>query len=71
MKPKKSKPPTGATAREERTQDGRTRPAGAPLDKDAAESYNEVQPERFKGDARSSIEAAVADPDVDDTIGGE
>lgn len=51
--------------------DGTTRPPEAPLTKDLSDAYNDVQPARFKGGARSSIEAAMTDPDMDDTIGGE
>ncbi len=50
---------------------GKTRPVGAPLDKELTDTFNEVQPERFRGDSRSSIEAGAVDPDVDDSIGGE
>jgi hypothetical protein len=60
MKPKTPKPA-----------DGKTRPADAPLDEGAAESFEEVEPEGFKDDPRASIEAAIADPDVEDTEGGE
>ena len=51
--------------------DGETRPADAPLDEGSAESFREVEPAGFKDHPRSSIEAAVADPDVDDSEGGE
>ena len=51
--------------------DGKTRPPNAALNEGAAESYREVQPEGFKDHPRSSLEAAVVDPDVDDSIGGE
>ena len=51
--------------------DGKTRPPDAPLDEGAAESFREVEPMGFQDDPRSSIEAAVVDPDVDDSEGGE
>jgi hypothetical protein len=51
--------------------DGKTRPPEAPLDEGAAESFRAVEPEGFKDHARSSIEAAVVDPDVQDSEGGE
>jgi hypothetical protein len=51
--------------------DGQTRPPDAPLDAGAAESFREVEPEGFKDHPRSSIDAAVSDPDVDDSEGGE
>ena len=54
-----------------KTPDGETRPANAPLDEGAAESFRAVQPEGFKDHPRSSIDAAVSDPDMDDTEGGE
>ena len=66
MKFKKPKPKTVAAPR-----DGHTRPPEEKLDKDASDSFNEVQPARFRGNPRSSIEAAVVDPDVEDSIGGE
>ena len=50
---------------------GETRSPDAPLNEGAAESYQEVQPAGFKDHPRSSIEAAVVDPDVDDSEGGE
>lgn len=50
---------------------GATRPPDAPLDMGAAESFDAVEPPAFRGDARWSIKAAVSDPDVEDTIGGE
>jgi hypothetical protein len=51
--------------------DGRTRPPDAPLDEGAAEAFRAVEPAGFQDHPRSSIEAAVVDPDVDDTEGGE
>jgi hypothetical protein len=50
---------------------GKTRPPEAPLEEEAADSFREVEPEGFGDDPRSSIEAAVVDPDVDDSEGGE
>jgi hypothetical protein len=44
---------------------------GAPFDKDLADAFNAVQPERFQGDAGWSLESGAADPDVLDSIGGE
>jgi hypothetical protein len=67
MKLKKAKP----KHQDEAPRDGKTRGPEAELDKEASDSFNEVQPARFRGNARSSIEAAVVDPDVEDTIGGE
>ena len=52
-------------------QGGRIRPSEAPLDKELTDTFNEVQPEAYRGHSRSSIDAGVADPDADDTIGGE
>ena len=51
--------------------EGKTRAPDVPLNEGAAESYKEVQPEGFKDHPRSSIEAAVVDPDVQDSEGGE
>jgi hypothetical protein len=62
----KTKPQDPAPAR-----DGKTRPPEAALDPAASDSFDEVQPARFRGHSRSSIEAAVVDPDVEDSIGGE
>jgi len=50
---------------------GETRSMDAPLDEGAAESFREVEPAGFKDHPRSSIEAAVSDPDVEDSNGGE
>lgn len=44
---------------------------GAPFDTDLADAFNAVQPEGYQGDGSASIETGVADPDVEDTIGGE
>ncbi len=51
--------------------DGATRSPEAPFDKDLTDTFNEVQPETFRGNSRSSVEAAAVDPDMDDTEGGE
>jgi hypothetical protein len=51
--------------------DGQTRSPDKPLDEGAAESFEEVEPKGFGDHPRSSIEAAVVDPDVDDSEGGE
>jgi len=67
----KSKIPKQAVVKTPKIPDGKTRPPDAPLNEGAAESYREVQPEGFKDHPRSSIEAAVTDPDVDDTEGAE
>lgn len=50
---------------------GHTRPPTAPLERELEESYEQVQPPGFGGYARSSIDAAVTDADVEDTIGAE
>jgi hypothetical protein len=52
-------------------QGGKTRATDAPFDKDLTDTFNEVQPEMFRGHSRSSVEAAESDPDVEDTKGGE
>ncbi|MCR4295076.1 MAG: hypothetical protein NUW21_06045 [Elusimicrobia bacterium] len=56
---------------DQKPEGGATRPPDAPLDMGAAESFEAVEPAAFQGDARWSIKAAVSDPDVEDTIGGE
>lgn len=56
---------------EQETEGGKTRPPEAPLDQAVAEAYRQVQPPGFRDHPSSSIEAAVVDSDVDDTIGGE
>lgn len=56
---------------DQKPEGGVTRPPDAPLDMGAVESYEDVEPEGFKDDARWSVKAAVSDPDVEDTIGGE
>lgn len=68
MKPKMPKPSAVPSTK---SVDGKTRPPEAPLDEGSAESFREVQPAGFKDHPRSSIEAAVVDPDADDTEGGE
>lgn len=50
---------------------GETHRAGLPFDKELTDAFNAVQPERFRGDADSSVESGVTDPDVEDSIGGE
>ena len=50
---------------------GATRSPDAPLDMGSAQSFEDVEPEGFRDDARWSLQAAVSDPDMDDTIGGE
>ncbi len=56
---------------DQKPEGGVTRAADAPLDMGAVESFEAVEPPGFRDDARWSIEAAVSDPDVEDTIGGE
>lgn len=51
--------------------DGRTRSPDAPLNEGVAESFREVEPPEFQDHPRSSLEAAMVDPDVDDSEGGE
>ena len=60
MKPKKTK-----------SYGGKTRPPEAPLNEGVAESFREVEPSGFADHPRSSIDAALIDPDVDDSKGGE
>ena len=50
---------------------GKTRAPDAPFDKELTDTFNEVQPERFRGNSHSAVDAGVIDPDLDDTIGGE
>ena len=66
MKPNRPKPGDFA-----QPHDGRTRPPEAPLNEGVAESFREVEPPEFGDHPRSSIEAALVDPDVDDSEGGE
>lgn len=56
---------------DQKPEGGATRPADAPLDMGAAESFEAVEPPAFQDHSRWSIQAAVSDPDVEDTIGGE
>ncbi|MDD5305231.1 MAG: hypothetical protein PHS14_19205 [Elusimicrobia bacterium] len=49
----------------------RTRAPDVPLDLGAEVSFSEVEPAAFRSDPNWSIMAAVSDPDVEDTIGGE
>jgi hypothetical protein len=52
----------------------RTRSPEAPLGKEEKEGYEDSEPSEVvtnKNDARWSIDAAVSDPDVEDTKGGE
>ena len=51
--------------------DGKTRPPETPLAEGAAESFRAVQPAGFKDHVDSSVEAAIVDPDVQDSEGGE
>lgn len=66
MKPKSPKPAVLATPH-----DGTIRSPEAPLNEGVAESFREVEPAGFADDPGSAVEAAVADPDVDDSEGGE
>jgi hypothetical protein len=66
MKPKTPKPAVLAVPH-----DGTTRPPEAPLNEGVAESFREVEPAGFQDKPGSSVEAAVVDPDVDDSEGGE
>jgi hypothetical protein len=55
-------------------QGGRTRGPEAALEKEEKEGYEDSEPSEAvanKDDARWSIDAAVSDPDVEDTKGGE
>jgi hypothetical protein len=51
--------------------DGTTRPPEAPLNEGVTEAFREVEPPGFEDLPRSSLEAALVDPDVDDSEGGE
>jgi hypothetical protein len=66
MKPRR--PKSGAF---EKPHAGTTRPPEAPLNEGVAESFLEVEPPGFADHPRSSIDAALIDPDVDDSEGGE
>jgi hypothetical protein len=66
MKPIRPKP--GAF---EAPHDGRTRPPEAALNEGVAEAFREVEPPGFADHPGSSMEAALVDPDVDDSEGGE
>ena len=48
-----------------------TRGPDAPLDEGSAEAFRTVQPAGFKDHPDSSLAAAVVDPDVQDSEGGE
>lgn len=66
MEPKSPKPAVLTTPH-----DGTTRPPEAPLNEGVAESFREVEPAGYQDDPASAVEAAVTDPDVDDSEGGE
>ena len=66
MKPRRPKP-----VALEKPHAGKTRPPEAPLNEGVAESFREVEPPDFADHPRSSIDAALVDPDVDDSEGGE
>lgn len=48
-----------------------TRAPDSPLDLGAEVSFSEVEPAAFRDVPNWSLLAAVSDPDVEDTIGGE
>lgn len=50
---------------------GATRSPESPLNEGVAEAFLEVEPAGFSDHPRSSIDAALVDPDVDDSEGGE
>lgn len=50
---------------------GETRPASEPLEDSESEGFTDSQLPGFQDNPEHSIEAAVSDPDVEDTIGGE
>jgi hypothetical protein len=50
---------------------GTTRLPEAPLNEGVAEAFREVEPPGFRDHPESSQEAALVDPDVDDSEGGE
>lgn len=50
---------------------GRTRPPGVPVGDEVVESFREVEPPGFRDHPASAVDAAAADPDVEDTEGGE
>lgn len=50
---------------------GKTRRAEEPIDAAVAKAYNDVQPNKFKGDPHTAVDQSVSDPDVEDTEGGE
>lgn len=66
MKPKSPKPVVAVLPH-----DGTTRSPQTPLNEGVAESFREVEPAGFADHPGSSVEAAVVDPDVDDSEGGE
>ena len=68
MKPKIPKQPT---LKAPVFSDGKTRTPDSRLEAGTAKAFEAVEPEGFKDHVRSSIEAAVVDPDVDDSEGGE
>ena len=66
MKPHKQKPHSFANPHA-----GKTRPPEAPLNEGVADAFRKVEPLGFQDHPESSQDAAVADPDVDDSEGGE
>ncbi|MFI5361032.1 MAG: hypothetical protein ACHQ49_03595 [Elusimicrobiota bacterium] len=49
----------------------RTHPLETPFDKALSNAFREVEPPGFRDHPRSSLEAAMVDPDVEDSEGGE
>ena len=66
MKPKRPAPDAFSSPHA-----GTTRSPESPLNEGVAESFREVEPPDFGDHPRSSLEAALVDPDVDDSEGGE
>jgi len=50
---------------------GETRPQSEPLEDTEKEGFKDAQLPGFKDHGEHSIDSAVSDPDVEDTIGGE
>lgn len=50
---------------------GETRPASEGLSETEKQGFREAEPPGFRDNAEHSLDAAVSDPDVEDTIGGE
>ncbi len=67
----KPKPRKTEDIKDQKSVGGETRPASEPLEDTEKDSFEEVQPKGFKDEAEHSIDAAISDPDVEDTKGGE